>query len=83
MLGDFNATLDHSLFRRLLAHFDDAHSEVDRALAATWPADSPLPPPVGLDHVLVSPDMAVLAVTDHTVTGTDHQAVLASLVPAG
>jgi endonuclease/exonuclease/phosphatase family metal-dependent hydrolase len=32
-----------------------------------------------LDHVLISPELAVGAVRDHAVVGSDHRAVVAEL----
>ncbi len=80
LAGDFNATLDHSGFRRLLdAGFIDAADAAGRGLAATWQAG--WVPPVTLDHVLVEsrPGAAVRAVRVHPIPGSDHRAVVADL----
>jgi endonuclease/exonuclease/phosphatase (EEP) superfamily protein YafD len=80
VVGDFNATADHAGFRALLgAHLRDAHQARGRGLVRTWPALGPLPPLLHLDHVLVSDDLAVLAVHERTVPGSDHLAVVADL----
>jgi endonuclease/exonuclease/phosphatase (EEP) superfamily protein YafD len=78
--GDFNATADHASFRALLwPHLRDAHQARGRGLVRTWPALGPLPPLLHLDHVLVSRDLAVLAVHERTIPGSDHRAVVADL----
>ena len=75
LAGDFNATLDHAQFRRLLrmGHADAAR-QVGRGLVATWaPAASGRPALLAFDHVLVDPRCAVLATatfTGKTVTFT-------------
>jgi endonuclease/exonuclease/phosphatase (EEP) superfamily protein YafD len=78
--GDFNATADHASFRALSdAGLRDAHEARGRGLVRTWPAQGPLPPLLHLDHVLVSPDLAVLAVRERAIRGSDHRAVVADL----
>jgi len=80
VLGDFNATSDHARFRALLdSRLRDAHQARGRGLVRTWPALGPLPPLLHLDHVLVSPDLAVLAVRERVIQGSDHLAVIADL----
>ncbi|MEU6077088.1 endonuclease/exonuclease/phosphatase family protein [Micromonospora sp. NPDC047074] len=86
LAGDFNATLDHSPLRALLATgYVDAADQVGAGLAGTWgPYDGDLIPPVTIDHVLVDRRIAVRAVTVHRIPGSDHRAVLAELrLPAG
>ena len=77
--GDFNATLDHAVFRDLLRlGYADAAQQTGNALAPTWG-----PPGRGavltLDHVLVDRGCAVLASSVHTVPGSDHRAVYAEI----
>ena len=79
--GDFNSTLDHGEFRRLLRRgLVDAARETGRGLAPTW---SPAPWwPLGLlaiDHILVDRRCAVLDTSVHRLPGTDHRAVFARL----
>jgi endonuclease/exonuclease/phosphatase (EEP) superfamily protein YafD len=84
VLGDFNATADHARFRALLdSRLRDAHDARGRGLVRTWPALGPLPPLLHLDHVLVSPDLAVLAVRERAIPGSDHLAVVADLALRG
>ena len=77
--GDFNSTLDHACFRRLLrGRLADAARETGRGLMPTW---SPAPHwPVALlaiDHILVDRRCAVLDTSVHRLAGTDHRAVFA------
>jgi endonuclease/exonuclease/phosphatase family metal-dependent hydrolase len=79
--GDLNADRDHAVFRRLLdAGLRDAHDEVGRGLARTWPARLPL---LHLDHVLVrdSDDVRLvpLEVREVAVPGSDHRGVVADV----
>jgi endonuclease/exonuclease/phosphatase (EEP) superfamily protein YafD len=80
-LGDFNATLDHPSFRNLLkaTGLRDAHDARGGGLVRTWPQGRRVPAFAHLDHVLVSPELAVGAVGDHAVVGSDHRAVVAEL----
>ena len=81
LAGDFNATLDHAELRRLLdTGYVDAADEVGAGLKGTWPRGRRFPPPVAIDHVLADDRVGVRAFSVHTITGTDHRAVLAELV---
>jgi endonuclease/exonuclease/phosphatase (EEP) superfamily protein YafD len=79
--GDLNATSGHRAFRDLLGvGLRDAHVERGRWWAGTWPRDRWWFPPVArLDHVLVSPELAVLDVREGTGRGSDHRPVVADL----
>jgi endonuclease/exonuclease/phosphatase (EEP) superfamily protein YafD len=83
LAGDFNATLDHALLRRLLdTGYRDAAATVGAGLVGTWgPYDGDPIPPVVIDHVLADRRVGVVAVSVHRVPGSDHRAVLASLTP--
>jgi endonuclease/exonuclease/phosphatase (EEP) superfamily protein YafD len=79
LAGDFNATLDHAPFRQLLRlGYADAALQAGNALVPTW---GPLgrPAVITIDHVLVDRRCAVLASSVHTVPGTDHRAVYATV----
>ncbi|WP_210407833.1 endonuclease/exonuclease/phosphatase family protein [Allokutzneria sp. NRRL B-24872] len=77
MLGDFNATLDHTPMRELLAAgLSDAHAELGRGWAPTWPADRPV---IQIDHVLHGRSLRAVSASEHTLPGTDHRAVVAEL----
>jgi endonuclease/exonuclease/phosphatase family metal-dependent hydrolase len=79
LAGDFNATLDHAVFRDVLRlGYADAGLQTGNALTPTWG------PPGGgavltLDHVLVDRSCAVLAYSVHVLPGSDHQIVYAQV----
>jgi endonuclease/exonuclease/phosphatase (EEP) superfamily protein YafD len=80
LLGDFNATVDQAPLRALLAAgLTDAHEELGRGWAATWPTNHRLPPLLQLDHVLHSSGLVAVAASEYTLLGTDHRAVVAEL----
>lgn len=80
MVGDFNANRWHPAFRRLLdAGLHDAHEQVGRGLARTWPNGTKVPTFALLDHVLVSPSIAAVSVREGTGRGSDHRPVVADL----
>jgi endonuclease/exonuclease/phosphatase family metal-dependent hydrolase len=83
LLGDFNATYAHAPFRDVLAAgFADGVRSAGEGPLATWPSLVGLPAVLGLDHVLVEQDAGV-AVRDLDavgIAGTDHRALLATLV---
>ncbi|MFI6760710.1 endonuclease/exonuclease/phosphatase family protein [Micromonospora sp. NPDC050417] len=81
LAGDFNATLDHVLLRRLLeTGYTDAADATGNGLTGTWgPYDGDLIPPVTLDHVLVDRRIAVHDSSVHRLPGSDHRPVLATL----
>ncbi|WP_238580956.1 endonuclease/exonuclease/phosphatase family protein [Streptomonospora alba] len=79
LAGDFNATLDHAVFRSLLdTGYSDAAAATGSGWTATWPVDRPLPG-TAIDHILVDHRVAVHRTSVHTVPNTDHRAVLAEL----
>lgn len=78
--GDFNASFDHPGMRQLLAAgLRDAHEVAGQGRPPTWPNGRRLPPFVSLDHVLVR-DLGVASVSDISLPGTDHDAILVKLV---
>ncbi|WP_168709315.1 endonuclease/exonuclease/phosphatase family protein [Arthrobacter sp. PAMC25564] len=80
LLGDFNSSLDHRGLRNLVSTgLSDAASATGRGLWPTWPANSPAPPFVQIDHVLVSRELTVVSFTTVPVPGSDHLAVLSEL----
>lgn len=81
LAGDFNATVDHAQFRRLLrlGHVDAA-SQVGNGLELTWgPEPNGQPSLLTVDHVLVDRGCAVLATSVHRLPGSDHQAMCAKI----
>ncbi len=80
LVGDFNANRWHPAFRRLLdSGLGDAHEQVGRGLARTWPNGTKLPTFALLDHVLVSPPITAVSVREGTGRGSDHRPVVADL----
>jgi endonuclease/exonuclease/phosphatase family metal-dependent hydrolase len=79
LAGDFNATLDHALFRRVLRlGYADAAAEAGDALTPTWGPAGRVPL-ITIDHVLVDRRCAVLASSVHPLPGSDHRAVYAEV----
>ncbi len=80
LAGDFNATLDHAEFRRILdTGYEDAAAAVGEGLRWTWPDRRPAPP-VTIDHVLADRRVGVREVEVFEIPGSDHSAVLAEIV---
>src|SRR5580692_3472613 len=79
--GDFNATLDHAQFRRLLSRgYLDAASQAGNGLSFTWgPRPGRRPTLLTIDHVLVDRRCAVLTTSAHWLPGSDHRALYAEL----
>jgi endonuclease/exonuclease/phosphatase (EEP) superfamily protein YafD len=82
LAGDFNATLDHSMMRHLIrSGYRDAAAVKGKGLTGTWgPYDGDLIPPVTLDRVLADRRLGVKDVQVFGVRGSDHRAVLVTLV---
>lgn len=88
VLGDFNATHEHATFRELLGdRFHDAWRLTGAGLERTWPEglDLPLigtrvPALFQLDHVVVDDSMRVADIRSQIAPGTDHRAVLATII---
>ena len=81
VLGDFNATRDHSEFRELeRLGYDDAADQAGAGFAMTFPQDRTPWPLVAIDHVLVR-DTALTALQLKTVVlpGSDHRAITVEL----
>lgn len=79
LAGDFNATLDHAVFRRLLdTGYTDAAAATGQGLVPTWPMRR-LPPLVAIDHVLTDGRAGAVGVQIHDVPGSDHRALFADL----
>ncbi|HEX4059821.1 MAG TPA: endonuclease/exonuclease/phosphatase family protein [Streptosporangiaceae bacterium] len=79
--GDFNATLDHAQFRRLLRRgYTDAAAAAGRGLVPTWgPEPRGRPPLLTIDHVLTDARCAARTTSVHRLAGTDHRALFAEL----
>jgi len=82
LMGDFNATLDHSELRKLISSgYRDAASVAGQGWIGTWgPYDGDPIPPVIIDHILADRRIGVKGVYVHAVEGSDHRMVVADLV---
>ncbi|MGN9788454.1 endonuclease/exonuclease/phosphatase family protein [Nonomuraea sp. ZG12] len=79
LAGDFNATLDHVVFRRLLGTgYTDAAAATGHGLTPTWPMRM-LPPLVTIDHVLTDGRAGAVATQAYDIPGSDHRALFADL----
>jgi endonuclease/exonuclease/phosphatase (EEP) superfamily protein YafD len=81
LAGDFNATLDHAQFRRLLRRgYVDAASQAGKGLSFTWgPRPDRRPTLLAIDHVLIDRRCAVVTTSAHWLTSSDHRALYAEL----
>jgi endonuclease/exonuclease/phosphatase (EEP) superfamily protein YafD len=85
LLGDFNASYDHSEFRRLLVSRPDGRGLVDvgtaqgARLVPTWPMQDVVLPGITIDHLVTSPSVRNGAYSVHRVAGSDHAAIMATL----
>ncbi|MGV0853225.1 endonuclease/exonuclease/phosphatase family protein [Mycolicibacterium phlei] len=78
--GDFNATTDMREFRRLLGdNYRDAAEQAGAGLTRTHPADLAIPPVFAVDHILIRGATAT-SVTTLPVDGSDHRALVATIV---
>jgi endonuclease/exonuclease/phosphatase (EEP) superfamily protein YafD len=79
LAGDFNASVDHVHFRRVLRRGHvDAAVQLGHGLIPTWgPEPRGRPALLTIDHVLIDPGCAVREVSVHPLPGSDHRAVYA------
>lgn len=95
LIGDFNATYDHSEFRAVLdggaadsasaggRKMVDVGTAAGLRLLPTWPMEGVPLPGITIDHLVTSPQIASTGYAVHRIPGTDHAAVLATLnIPA-
>ncbi len=85
LMGDFNATYDHVPFRQMLGQdgptpLHDAVREAGQGIVATWPSNEGVPAFASIDHVVTSDAVAAISVSAFDVAGTDHLALVATLV---
>ena len=85
LAGDFNSTVDHGEFRRLLrSGFADAALRVGKGLVPTWGSRPGTGPGLlTLDHVLVDPRCAGRGVRVFRLPGSDHRALYAEIALPG
>jgi endonuclease/exonuclease/phosphatase (EEP) superfamily protein YafD len=83
IVGDFNATLDHQPFKRLLdSGCVDAAARSGHAMTGTWPSSWPRLLAAPIDHVLLAGQRrTVTSFAVYDITGTDHRALLATVTP--
>jgi endonuclease/exonuclease/phosphatase (EEP) superfamily protein YafD len=81
LAGDFNATDDHPVLRRLTEVTVDAHRDAGAGWVRSWPTQGAVPAFAGIDHVLLRGPQVVDAGT-LTLPGSDHAVVWAQLVIA-
>lgn len=81
MMGDFNATYDHAVFRDVLgSRFSDAARQAGHGLVFTWPANrTGVPTFAGIDHIVIDRGMVAGQVQSKHVNGSDHAALLVTL----
>ncbi|MFT4049363.1 MAG: endonuclease/exonuclease/phosphatase family protein [Solirubrobacterales bacterium] len=76
--GDFNATLDHHYFRKVLASgYRDSADETGNGLKWTWSVSRMTR--LVIDHVLAPPSVAVRSYRVYDLPGSDHNAVAVTL----
>lgn len=83
LVGDFNATIWHPPFRRLLAAgWTDAHLAVGDRWSGSWNRLWRwIPPFAQLDHALVSNTVDVVAVDNVELPGSDHRGLVVTITP--
>ena len=81
-MGDFNATTDHTPFRNILGNrFSDAARQSGHGFTFTWPSNKlPLPRFAGIDHIVLDKDIIAGQMQVKSVAGSDHAALLATIV---
>lgn len=82
LVGDFNATLDHAVLRRLIdTGYHDAAAQLGDGLVTTWPYDGTgmLVPKVTLDHALADRRIGVSSFAAEKVPDSDHRAIVVTL----
>jgi endonuclease/exonuclease/phosphatase (EEP) superfamily protein YafD len=82
LLGDFNATLDHSRLREVLDRgYRDAGNVAAMGLVPTWPSrDHDLPfPVITIDHVLADDRLDFVDYGVEDLPGSDHRSIHATL----
>jgi endonuclease/exonuclease/phosphatase (EEP) superfamily protein YafD len=83
IVGDFNASYWHPVFRDLLRRgLSDAHTTHGQGFSNSWPTDKFFPAFVRLDHALTGNGLVSTSVEDFTVPGSDHLGFVVSVVPA-
>ena len=79
VVGDLNATLDHSRLRAALGGCRSAAAGTGRGLVGTYPSSAPRACGIQIDHVLVPEESVTSRFEVVDLRGTDHRAVLTTL----
>ncbi|WEV66158.1 MULTISPECIES: endonuclease/exonuclease/phosphatase family protein [unclassified Bifidobacterium] len=81
LMGDFNATTDHTPLRNILgSRFHDAAQSSGSGFVFTWPANRPgLPKFAGIDHIVLDRGIVAGQVGTVAIPGSDHAALLATI----
>ena len=81
MVGDFNAAWTHRHFRRIANRgWSDAHRTLGIGTRNSWRIDKPpLPPFVRIDHAMVNDGLAVVAIDDIDLPGSDHRGFVVTI----
>ena len=81
LLGDFNATLDHSRLREVIDRgYRDAGALAGEGLEPTWPNQGhSLPPVITIDHVLADRRLDLVEYGVEDLPGSDHRSIHAEL----
>lgn len=83
VIGDFNASYWHPVFRQLLRRgLTDAHMANGHGWSTSWPTDEFVPPFVRLDHALTGNGLVSTGVDDFRVPGSDHTGFVVTVSPA-
>lgn len=84
VIGDFNASYWHPVFRDLLRRdLTDAHIANGSGWSTSWPTDRIIPPFVRLDHALTGNGMVSTGVEDFSVPGSDHAGLVVTVTLSG
>lgn len=80
LMGDYNSTWDHSIFRSLLgSRFVDSSEQAGEGFHMTYPANSDLPSVIEIDHIVHDKGVVVGDMKTVEIAGSDHKALLATL----
>jgi endonuclease/exonuclease/phosphatase (EEP) superfamily protein YafD len=82
LVGDFNATLDHSQLRKILNRgYRDAGDVAGEGLEPTWPAGdwSRRLPGITIDHVLADERLGIVDYEVEDLPGSDHRPLFVEL----
>jgi len=80
VVGDVNATLDHTPLRSAVEGCTDAAADRGQGLVATWPTSWPRWFGVQIDHVFISGGLRPASAEVLDLPGSDHRALLTRIV---